>query len=894
MRVMMDVDVCKKYLSNLMVNNKNYLYIDLKKVINQEELHKLPYSMRILLENVARCSPESLNNVLQSIQTKKEDCEVAFYPNRLMLHDTTCLPALADFAGMRDAVAKMGGDPTKVNPIIPSVLTVDHSVIVEHYGEENAVEENLNIDYRRNSERYRFIKWAQKSLDNFTVVPPGTGIIHQINMESLAKVVWETKTNSGKTILHPDGMIATDSHTPMINAIGILGWGVGGLQGQAAMLGEPASITLPKTLGIRLLNELGPGITAVDLALHVTQLLRKIGVVGKFVEFCGPGLNKLPLAIRGTLSNMAPEYGATVVFFPFDTITMDYMQLTGRSEELCQKIKTYLEKQSLWRHESAAEPVFDQVIELDLATIEPSVAGPNQPHQRHKLSDAPKSFRNEVLAKQQLTQSAKAFYTAPSFDQKLTHGAISIAAITSCTNTANPNQLIQAGLLARNANKYGLKQKPWVKTSLSPGSRVVADYLANADLLKEYAALGFHLTGFGCMTCIGNSGPLHPELEKFSTQGLQTVVVLSGNRNFQSRVNPKVQIGYLMSPALVVAYSLVGTIDYDVQNQALGQDQQGNNIYLHDVMPSDKEVQELLEDILKPSLFINRNAQLWDGTHHWQTLEADSSVLFDWQPNSTYLRSPIYLQKMNKSVPESLEIKHAKVILILEDNITTDHISPASAIPLESQAGEWLVKHGESADDLNQYSTRRSNHEVMMRGAFVNPSVRNLLLEEQPPEGGWAKAINGSVMRVYDAALSYVNADIPLLLFAGLNYGSGSSRDWAAKAQATLGIKAVIARSFERIHRSNLIGMGVFPIEFIDGLSVDDLALDGSESFDVNGLDNIDIGSNIVCLVINAEGRPSKKITLNLPIESQQEIRYLKHGGLLPSIVRTMANENNT
>jgi aconitate hydratase len=879
-----------RHQGHLQVGDTRYAYVDLYKILTPDELLGLPYSIRILLENVARCSPTALDNFIACIREGTPACEVPFYPNRLMFHDTTCLPALADFAGMRDMVAEMGGAPETMNPMIPAVLVIDHSVIVERYAETDAVEKNLDIDYRRNSERYEFIKWAQKSLTNFKVVPPGTGIIHQVNMESLATVVWESQTADGQPLLHPDDIVATDSHTPMINAIGVLGWGVGGLEGQAAMLGEPVPISFPEVLGIRLSNELRPGVTATDLALRITQMLRAKGVVGKFVEFCGPGLSGLSWAARGTLSNMAPEYGATVVFFPFDDSTMEYMHLTGRSDDTIARIETYLKTQGLWRHDSLPEPHFDDLIELDLAEIEPSVAGPHQPHQWRKLADAAPSFRQDIMGEQEgviaRSSDSEAEYFEPSFGQVLTHGAISLAAITSCTNTANPSQMIQAGLLARNAQRRGLRSKPWVKTSLSPGSRVVADYLEQADLLSDFSALGFDLAGFGCMTCIGNSGNLEGHMERFSDQGLKTVVVLSGNRNFEGRVNPRVQVGYLASPALVVAYALAGTIDMDIQTEPLGQDAAGKNVYLHELMPTEEQIQALVSQTVRPDLFRKRNAMLWDGTHHWQALSASGSVQFPWAPNSTYLRRPIYLQNVKPQASSELSIHGARALMVLGDNVTTDHISPASAIPLESQAGQWLTERGESPNDLNQYSTRRSNHEVMMRGAFVNRAVRNQLLDQQPGEGGFATAYDGSTQRVYDAALSYVAKDVPLVIFAGFNYGAGSSRDWAAKAQATLGVKAVIAQSFERIHRSNLIGMGILPISFAAGDDAQCLQLTGNESLDFSGLEELQVGENAVSLTILRADGTQTSVSLILQLDSQQEILYLKEGGILPYVVR--------
>ncbi|SQF98924.1 aconitate hydratase [Paucimonas lemoignei] len=882
-------EIANHLLSSLVIDGEPFAYVDLHKMLTPSQVERLPYSIRILLENVARCTPEALPSVLARALGDGPDCEVPFQPNRLMFHDTTCLPALADFAGMRDVVAELGGDPTSMNPLIPAVLTIDHSVIVEHYAEADAVEENLNIDFRRNSERYRFIKWAQKSLDNFGVIPPGTGIIHQMNMEALAQVVWESKTEDGQRMLHPDDMVATDSHTPMINAIGVLGWGVGGLEGQAAMVGEPVPISFPKVVGIRVTNIMRPGVTATDLSLHVAEILRKRSVVGKFVEFTGPGLSTLSWAARGTVSNMAPEYGATVVFFPFDSDTLKYLELTGRSTELRSKVVAYMNAQPLWRRDENAEPQFDELIDLDLASIEPSVAGPHQPHQRQSLANAAASFRDGVMGGGNLiAEPAEQSFFEPSFGEPITHGAVVMSAITSCTNTANPSQMVQAGLLARNARALGLTSKPWVKTSLSPGSQVVADYLGEANLLEDFSALGFDLAGFGCMTCIGNSGKLEEHVEVFADQGLKGVVVLSGNRNFEGRVNPKLQAGYLASPALCVAYAIAGTIDIDLESQPLGQDQQGKPVYMRDLMPSDADIAAQVLEVVKPEFFQQRLATVWDGTHQWQALSAVGSVQFPWSPESTYLRRPQYLADIKADPKDSLAISGARVLMVVGDNVTTDHISPAGAIPASSLAGQWLLERGEDPQDLNQYSTRRSNHEVMLRGAFTNRSVKNLLLgDEQPGLGVWAwNADHSECLPLFLAAESYTRKKIPMVVFAGINYGAGSSRDWAAKAQALLGVKAVVASSVERIHRSNLIGMGVIPLQFKAGQRVQDLNLDGSEHFDFAGLDDLVVGNNPVTMTLRRSNGDQEQVELHARIDSLQEIRYLTNGGVLPFVIR--------
>ncbi|KAF1030409.1 MAG: Aconitate hydratase A [Pseudomonas sp.] len=665
----------------------------------------------------------------------------------------------------------------------------------------------------------------------------------------------------------------------MINAIGVLGWGVGGLEGQAAMLGEPVPIPFPQVVGIRVTNALREGVTATDLALTVTELLRQRSMVGKFVEFTGPGLDSLSWAARGTVANMAPEYGATVVFFPFDDETLNYLNLSARPAGLIAKASAYMQAQSLWRRAQAVEPVFDELIELDLAQVEPSVAGPHHPHQRQPLSRAGASFEQHVTADREV-------FFEPSFHEPISHGAVVMSAITSCTNTANPAQMIQAGLLARRARARGLVRKPWVKTSLSPGSRVVADYLADAGLLEDFAALGFDLAGFGCMTCIGNSGSLETHVEAFARQGLKGVVVLSGNRNFEGRVNPKVPAGYLASPALCVAYAIAGRIDIDLSTQPLSTDAHGQPVYLHELMPSETEVAAQAANVVHPELFRQRQGMLWQGTHHWQALDADASVQFPWHAGSTYLRRPQYLADVAPVPATRLAIDNARALVVLGDNVTTDHISPAGTIPADSLAGQWLRERGEALADLNQYSTRRSNHEVMVRGAFTNPRLNNLLDPGQAVHKGvWAwNADRTAYQPLYLAAQSY--AGIPTVLFAGINYGAGSSRDWAAKVLSLLGIKAVVARSIERIHRSNLIGMGVLPLVFAPGASVQDLHLDGSETLAFQGLEALKVGENPVTLQVSRTNGQTTTAALSLRLDSEQELGYLGHGGVLPFVIR--------
>ncbi|MFB3813835.1 MAG: aconitate hydratase AcnA [Terriglobales bacterium] len=874
------------HVGRLTVGGETYAFVELSKVLPGSGLARLPYSIRLLLENVARCSPEALPTCAARALDGGPACEVPFYPNRLMLHDTTCLPAIADIAGLRNLVAEMGGNPAAVNPVIPSVLTIDHSVIVERYADPRAVEENLNIDFRRNRERYRFIKWAQQSLDNLRVIPPGTGIIHQMNTEAIAEVVVEATSASGARFLHPDDMVATDSHTPMINSLGILGWGVGGLEGQAAMMGEPVSIPFPEVLGIRVTNALRPGITATDLALHLTELLRRRGVVGKFIEFCGPGLDTLGWGDRGTVANMAPEYGATVVFFPFDDITLEYLKLTARPLEHCRRVAAYMAAQGLWRKADSPEPGFDHLIELDLSTVRRSIAGPHQPYQRRDLSAVAQSFAEDVIAAAGDSSNSPVFF-CPEFGEPLHHGAVVIAAITSCTNTANPRVMMQAGLLARNARQCGLRPKPWVKTSLSPGSRVVGDYLRESGLLEDLAALGFDITGYGCMTCIGSSGPLEAHVQEFCNQGLRGVAVLSGNRNYEGRVNPSVGAAYLASPALVIAYAIAGTINIDLEREPLGLDRSGREVLLRDVLPSDDEVNATVAGHVRPALFQERRKTLWDGTAHWEAVDAHQSTCFSWDPKSTYIRRPQYLRAIDREPAESTNIVNARVLLVLGDNVTTDHISPAGPIPADSCAGRYLIEQGESPADLNQYSTRRSNHEVMLRGAFTNPAVTNLMLNGQVTgRGALTYSADGkSILPVYEAAPTYAACGIPLVIIAGRNYGAGSSRDWAAKVQAMLGVRVVIAHSFERIHRSNLIGMGIFPLQFSSAAGLGARIPTGQETLKFQGLDSLHVGENQVVLSMC-----NQEIPLVLRVDSRQELLYLRNGGILPYVARKIVS----
>ncbi|MDA0564450.1 aconitate hydratase AcnA [Streptomonospora sp. S1-112] len=899
--------------SALDIGGSRYRYVPLEHLLTRRELAAVPYSVRVLLENVARRAPEALPDVVGRIRSGTGDCEVPFHPNRIMLHDTTCLPTLADFAALRDMVAELGGDPAAVNPVIDADLTVDHSVIAEAHGSAAALERNLRVDFERNGERYRFIKWAERSLRGFRVVPPGKGIIHQVNMETLARVVWRDSAQA-PPLLHPDALVATDSHTPMINAIGVLGWGVGGLQAQAALLGEPVLFGFPEVVGVHVSGRLREGVTATDLALTLTEVLRGTGVVDAFVEFFGAGVDALSLADRAAVANMAPEYGATCTFFAYDDEVADYLRLTGRDAEHRAVVDAYLATQGLKRTPASPVPDYDRIVELDLAGVEPSLAGPHRPDQRLAVSQVPRSYRAAVAGPGGTGSSAPAEPGSgpadapapgpapapasspapdPVFGVPVPEGAVAIAAITSCTNTANPALMIQAGLLARRARERGLAARPWVKASLSPGSRVVTRYLEAAGLLEPLAETGFHTVGFGCMTCIGNSGPLQPRMAELVEAGARPVAVLSGNRNFPGRVNPSVSLAYLASPPLVVAYALAGTVLCDLAADPLGLDPQGRPVYLRDLWPGDREVAKLAASVLTPEMFQENSAAIREGTAQWRKLSAEGTTRFPWDPESAYVRRPPYLTGVDPRPPRRLDVADARVLLWLGDDITTDHISPAGAIPPDSPAGRHLVAAGTPPRHLNQYSTRRSNHEVMLQGAFTNPAVANLLL---PPEarGGGGRAYTADRTRVepvYAAARTYREAGLELVVVAGRNYGAGSSRDWAAKAQALLGVRAVVAESFERIHRANLIGMGVFPLEFPPGRGAGDLGLTGEEALSITGLADPRPGTATAVLRVRRADGSVAETPLRLRIDSRHEAAYLRHGGTMPYVVRRFLPE---
>lgn len=859
----------------LHIAGRTYRYVALSDLLDDREIASTPYVIRVLIENVARRAPDSLPAVLARLRGERAECEVPLHPNRIMLHDTTCLPALADFAGMRDRVAELGGDPRVLQPAIPVDLTIDHSVIAEHYGRPDAAQLNLAVDFRRNLERYRFIKWAQNTLDHFGVIPPGTGIIHQVNMESLATCVWVDESGDMPQ-LHPDTLVATDSHTPMINSIGIVGWGVGGLQGQAAMLGEPVTIAFPKVVGVHLTGRLRPGVTGTDLALTLTQLLRAHGVIDKFVEFHGDGARNLPWADRAAVSNMAPEYGATVALFPTDAQTLTFLAATGRDPAHCRLVEEYLRVNDLFRDADSATPRYDEHLRLDLDTVETTLAGPRMPHERVVLSEVARSFRDALDAP-----------TEPVHDDcwgDLPAGPVAVAAITSCTNTANPALMVAAGLLAKNAVAQGLEAKRWVKSTLSPGSQVVTEYLAESGLLAALDRLGFATVGYGCMTCIGNSGPLHPRMEKLVAEDAVTpVAVLSGNRNFPGRVHPQLQYGYLASPPLVVAYALAGSVEHDFEADPLGYGSDGAPVYLRDIWPADDEIAATVAASLDPKAFARNTASIREGTPEWRELDGQDRILFRWDPDSTYIRRPSYLTQVERTPEPIPAVLESRTLLSLGDNVTTDHISPAGAIPLTSEAAAYLAAAGVKPSEYNQYSTRRSNYQVMIRGAFTNAAVRNRLLPEgMGGRGAWAYTADRTAVRpVREAAASY--GTMPLVIVAGTNYGAGSSRDWAAKAPALLGVRVVVARSFERIHRSNLIGMGIFPVVFAENAA--DPVLDGTETLRLHGLDQLTVGINEIRWEIVRLGGV-ETIPLRLRIDTTYEAEYLRHGGTLPYVIR--------
>ncbi|UNU41492.1 aconitate hydratase AcnA [Sphingopyxis sp. YF1] len=877
--------------STLDVGGKSYAYYSLDKAAAKlGDVSRLPFSMKVLLENLLRFEDGgftvSTDDVKALVDWQKDphsNQEIQYRPARVLLQDFTGVPCVVDLAAMRDAIATLGGDTSKINPLVPVHLVIDHSVMVDEFGHPKAFEQNVEIEYYRNGERYDFLKWGSKSLDNFKAVPPGTGICHQVNLEHIAQAVWSSADASGETVAYPDTCVGTDSHTTMINGLGVLGWGVGGIEAEAAMLGQPVSMLIPEVVGFKFTGALKEGVTATDLVLTATQMLRAKGVVGRFVEYFGPGLASLSLADRATLANMAPEYGATCGFFGVDDKTLDYMRLTGRSEENIALVEAYAKAQGLWIVEGAADPIFTETLELDLATVVPSLAGPKRPQDRVSLPEVDDVF-NADMANTYKKAQTRVPVEGKDFD--IGDGDVTIAAITSCTNTSNPGVLVAAGLVAKKADALGLKPKPWVKTSLAPGSQVVTDYLEKAGLQKHLDNIGFNLVGYGCTTCIGNSGPLAEPISKaINENGLVAAAVISGNRNFEGRVSPDVRANFLASPPLVVAYALKGTVIEDFTTTPIGQDQSGNDVFLKDIWPTNQEVAETVAGAVDRDMFEARYAHVYKGDEHWQKIEVEGSDTYQWRAGSTYVANPPYFEGMTMTPAPVADIVDAKPLAILGDSITTDHISPAGSIKADSPAGKWLMEHQVSKADFNSYGARRGHHDVMMRGTFANIRIRN----EMVPgiEGGMSR-YGAEVMPIYDAAMRHKADGTPLVVIAGKEYGTGSSRDWAAKGTNLLGVRAVIVESFERIHRSNLVGMGVLPLQFLEGQSRETLGLTGDDQFTITGVADLKPRQTVTVNVTRADGSTFAFDTL-CRIDTANEVEYYMNGGILHYVLRKLA-----
>ena len=860
-----------------------------------EDVHKLPVSLKVLLENVLRFengttyTVDDARAIAEWAKTGHSTREVPFRPARILMQDFTGVPGVVDLAAMRDGITKLGGNPEQVNPLVQVDLVIDHSVMVDVSGREDALQKNMELEFERNGERYSFLRWGQSAFQNFRVVPPGTGICHQVNIEYLAQAVW-TATLSGHTYAYPDTLFGTDSHTTMANGIGVLGWGVGGIEAEAAMLGQPIAMLIPDVIGFRITGSLPDGSTATDVALTVTQMLRKKGVVGKFVEFFGAGLDNLSVATRTTIANMAPEYGATCGFFPVDQATLEYLRLTGRDESRIALVEEYSKAQGMWRDTGTADPVYTDILELDLSTVQPSLAGPKRPQDRVLLRDASAAFKDDLtkgLGVPANDVGKKVPVAGTNYE--ITHGDVVIAAITSCTNTSNPYVMLGAGLVARKARQKGLTPKPWVKTSLAPGSRVVTEYLDKSGLTEDLDALGFQNVGYGCTTCIGNSGPLDDAIVDAIEGGkLVAVSVLSGNRNFEGRVHANVRANYLASPPLVVAYALLGTMTEDITTVPLGTGRDGQPVYLRDIWPTNQEIEEAVRTSVSREQFIRRYAEVFQGTQEWQDIQVDAgSQTYRWNSGSTYVQNPPYFEGMTMTPAPVTDIVGARILALFGDNITTDHISPAGNIKKNSPAGEYLGEHQVMQRDFNSYGSRRGNHEVMMRGTFANIRIRNEMVPGV--EGGWTKyQPGGEQMAIYDAAMRYQREGVPLVVFGGKEYGMGSSRDWAAKGTALLGIKAVVVESFERIHRSNLVGMGVLPLQFKDGATRHTLGLTGTEVIDVLGLEQLRAGMDLM-LRIHRDGGTVDEVPVLCRVDTADEVGYYRNGGILHYVLREMA-----
>jgi aconitate hydratase len=877
----------------LKVAGKTYDYFSLAALAETGlgDIARLPFSLKVLLENLLRhedgrtVSSDDVANLAEWAKTGSSDREIAYRPARVLMQDFTGVPAVVDLAAMRDAMVGLGGDPEKINPLSPVDLVIDHSVMVDSFGTASAFQNNVDLEFERNGERYEFLRWGSEAFRNFRVVPPGTGICHQVNLEYLAQTVW-TKEEDGVTIAYPDTLVGTDSHTTMVNGMAVLGWGVGGIEAEAAMLGQPVSMLIPDVVGFRLTGKAPEGTTATDVVLTVVQMLRAKGVVGKFVEFYGPGLDQLSLADRATIANMAPEYGATCGFFPIDEETIKYLAFTGRDDDRVALVEAYAKAQGMWRSADAPDPVFSDTLSLDLSHVEPSLAGPKRPQDRVLLKDAASSFAGTL---QDLAGRSPQTFPVAGADYELTDGAVVIAAITSCTNTSNPAVLFAAGLVARNAVAKGLTVKPWVKTSLAPGSQVVTDYLVAAGLQDALDTLGFNLVGYGCTTCIGNSGLVNDAVMKAVEENdLFAASVLSGNRNFEGRVNPLSRANYLASPPLVVAYAIAGNMNIDVSRDALGEDRDGNPVYLRDIWPSNREVEETILANLSPEMYRARYANVFDGSDEWQAVPTSGGLTYDWNDGSTYVQNPPYFEGMSMEIGDIEDVHGARELAVLGDSITTDHISPAGNIAKDGPAGDYLLERQIRPEEFNSYGARRGNHQVMMRGTFANIRLRNEMLNNVT--GGQTKHTpSGDQMSIYDAAMRYQDEGVPLVVIGGKEYGTGSSRDWAAKGTRLLGVKAVIVESFERIHRSNLVGMGVLPLQFKGGDNRETLGLTGNESFDLTGLkDGLKPGMDVHCKITFADGS-SKGITLLCRIDTADEVDYYRNGGILHYVLRNLA-----
>lgn len=892
-------------LATLSVGKQTYQYY---RISDLPGIDRLPYSLKVLVEHLVRTldgvniTQEHVRNLLEWRPDAEPSHEIQFTPSRVVMQDFTGVPCIVDLATMRDAVQALGGDPSVINPQVQSDMVIDHSVQIDTYGVADAVERNMDIEYQRNRERYQFLRWGQQAFKNFRVVPPGTGIIHQVNIEYLASVVLHraTQLGNGQPLAYLDSCVGTDSHTTMVNGLGVLGWGVGGIEAEAAMLGQPISMLIPRVVGFKLTGSIPQGVTATDVVLTITDMLRQHGVVGKFVEFYGEGIASVPLANRATIGNMSPEFGSTCGIFPIDQVTLDYLRLTGRSQEQIDLVEAYAKANSLWADPNDSdyvEPQYSEYLELDLSTVVPSIAGPKRPQDRIELSHAQQAFENTLP--QYITEKTVSDPVSVSTDFRgdftLQNGDVAIASITSCTNTSNPSVMIAAGLLARNAVARGLQPKPWVKTSLAPGSQVVADYLKKAGLQEDLDALGYQLVGFGCATCIGNSGPLLPEISQaINNNDLTVTAVLSGNRNFEGRISPDVKMNYLASPPLVIAYALAGTMDFDFETMPLGQDSEGNDVYLRDIWPTSEQIETTVAQSVDRSMYEHDYSSVFEGDARWKSLEVPQGGLFQWDDASTYVRKQTFFDGMQAEPAPVCDIHGARVLALLADSVTTDHISPAGAFKATSPAGKYLLNHGVEQKDFNSYGSRRGNHEVMVRGTFANIRLKNQLLASvglPVQSGGYTyDFINNQEATIFEASESYRKSQVPLVVLAGKEYGTGSSRDWAAKGTMMLGVKAVIAQSFERIHRSNLIGMGVLPLQFADGTSAASLGLDGTETYDISGIEALNNAETPHTVTVRATGKDGSIVEFEpvVRIDTPGEAEYYRNGGILQYVLRKL------